>query len=59
MYFEIGAPVFDASIATFTAGVCAAETMERKSAASNNAGIFNVDILIADCMDNSSLAKTW
>jgi hypothetical protein len=50
MYLEMGAPVFVASIATFTGDVCAAHTMERKNAASNNAGAFNMDILIVDCM---------
>jgi hypothetical protein len=55
MYFEIGAPVFVASIATFTVRVCAADTAERKSAASNSAGPFNADVLIADCMMDSSV----
>jgi hypothetical protein len=42
---------------TFTADACAAETREMKSAASNTADAFNADLLIADCMMNSSLEE--
>src|ERR1039458_9922977 len=57
MYFEIGAPVFDASIATLTGCVCAADTTERMSAPSNSADIFNVNVSFVDCMMNNSLAE--
>jgi hypothetical protein len=57
MYLEMGAPVFDASMVTFTADACAAETREMKSAASNTADAFNAEILIADCMMDSSLEE--
>src|ERR1035438_7679313 len=57
MYFEIGAPVFDASIATLTGCVCAADMTERMSAASNNAGILDVNVFFVDCMMNNSVAE--
>src|ERR1035437_5770736 len=50
MYFEMGAPVLDASMVTLTGDVCAADTIERKRTASKTAGLFNEDLLIADCM---------
>jgi hypothetical protein len=55
MYFEMGAPVFDTSMVTLTGDVCAADAIERKRTASKTAGLFNEDLLIADCMMDFSV----
>jgi hypothetical protein len=57
MFFEIGAPVFDASIPTLTGDVCAAHTIERKRSAGKTTDILHLAVLIADCMMNGSVVR--